>query len=428
MERPTPRARYAIQEVLGTMLGWEVLWVDGLEELGRQEGPKLLYGRGHVRGAFLVRPAGLLEEEGVRGSDPGVIVRNGLPLLFPIEGGHLPFDPFSAAFFLLTRYEELAGVKRDVHGRPVAQALHGGRHAYLRRPVVDEWALLLASEWAAMDRALPDPVRTYRAVQTVDLDNGFKYLGRPPWRTVGALARDVLRMEWEEVPRRMRVLAGSEPDPFDIYRDLERVLAPLADRVLFFVLAGERGRHDHAVPLSDRSYADRLRGLSAWAEVGVHPSYHSSDRPWLIARETEALGAVIGRPVTLTRQHFLRMRLPDTYREVERLGMKEEHGMGFHEEPGFRAGTCTPYTWYDVPAERTTDLRVHPFTVMDNTLGNKLRLAPGRAIEVAGELIGRVKAVNGTFTGLWHESFLAHGEKARPWREAILRIIQLARP
>jgi hypothetical protein len=428
LEKPAPRARYAVEEVLGTMLGWEVVWEDDRERYAVSAGPRLFYGEHAPPGVFHVRPAGLLSGETLVPVTPEVVHRDALPLLFPVAGGHLPFDPFAAAFFLLTRYEELLGLDRDMHGRPVAAGLHGALHGYLERPIVDEWALLLADVWRARDPEVPAPQRRYRLVNTIDLDNGFKYLGRPLWRTIGSAIRDAALGAWAEVPLRFKVLAGRADDPFDIYDVLKGPLSDGADRVIFFVLTAERGTWDHAVPVTYPPYSERLRTLTNWAEVGLHPSYRSSEQFGMTALESLALGDVLGRPVRITRQHFLRMRLPDTYRELEAMGVEEEHSMGLHEHLGFRAGTCTPYRWYDLGKERRTALCVHPFAVMDNTLREKLHLGPGEAVERVAALISRVKAVQGTFTGLWHESFLAHGGSAAPWREAILRIIQLARP
>jgi hypothetical protein len=428
LEHATARARYAVQEVLETMLGWKLRWEDDRIGFDTLPGPKLIYGQSSAPGAMHIVPAGLLSEEGLRPIDPEVVDHGGLPLLFPVSGGHLPFDPFAAAFHLLTRYEELLGVACDAHGRPLAERLHGARHGYLHRAVVDEWSLLLARTWRGMDAKLPIPQRTYRSVNSMDLDNGFKYLGRPLWRTLGSMARDAVRGSWAELPARLRVLAGRDQDPFDIYTELQEPLSQGASRVLFFVLAAPRGDMDHAVPVEHPLYAQRLRALTSWAEVGLHPSYASSAQQGLTALESLRLEAVLGRPVRLTRQHFLRMRLPETYRELERLGIAEEHSMGFHEHLGFRAGTCTPYRWYDVMEERTTALMVHPFSVMDNTLRHKLKLDPEQALQQVAELVQHIRAVDGTFTGLWHESFLSRSAADAPWRDAILGMIQLARP
>lgn len=414
--------------MLEGMLGWNVRWVPDAKEFAAAEGPRLCYGLHVFEGAFHIVPAGLLNEEGVRKLEPELRELDAIPVLFPVQGGHLPFDPFAAAFFHLTRYEELSGLPDDALGRPLAGRMHASRHAYLHRPVVDEWALLLARTWQRFDTRVPAPQRSYRFVNTIDLDNGFKYLGRPLWRSLGSMARDVFRGAWSELPARLFVLVGQRPDPFDIYDELRQRLSEGAARTVFFVLTAPRGPMDHAVPVEYSAYSERLRALATWAEVGLHPSYNSSEDPRLTATEKERLSSLLGKSVSLSRQHFLRFKLPDTYRELEKNGIGEEHSMGTHEQLGFRAGTCTPFPWFDVLDDRATGLIVHPFAVMDNTLRHKLQLTPDQAVAAAAVLIEQVKAVEGTFTGLWHESFLSRSAEDAPWRDAILRIIQLARP
>lgn len=427
IERPGPRATHAVEQMLGTMLGWKVLFVPDARALQDAPGPKLVYGQLPVNGALQVRPAGLLEEQGLRAVDPGVRTVDGLPLLFPDAEGILGHDPFAAAFFLLSRMEERCGRAHDMHDRPVTSALHASRHGYLQVPVVDAWALRLARQWQAMDPALPAPVRQYRQVCTIDLDNGFKYLGRPWWRTAGSMVRDLLNGRADELGRRLAVLAGRKPDPYDIYRALRSDLGGDL-RVVFFVLAATRGRWDHAVPVDHARYAERLRGLLDWAEVGLHPGYASSRTPGLTREERDRLAAILGRPVTCSRQHFLRIDLANTPAELEQLGVVEEHSLGLHDSLGFRAGTCTPYQWYDIGQERTTTLWMHPFAVMDNTLMVKLRLAPEQALDHVRPLVHAVRGVQGTFTGLWHESYLASEGGHPGWRQAILAIINEARP
>ncbi|MBK8500556.1 MAG: hypothetical protein IPL52_17480 [Flavobacteriales bacterium] len=416
---------HAVEQLLGNMLGWSVRFVP--ESVVAGDGPLLIYGRASVPGAFHISPCGWLSEKGVGPIDPEVAFLNDLPTIFLSEDGHLPFDPFAASFFLLSRYEEWLPIQRDPHGRPVTAVLHAARHGYLDRPVVDEWALQLAAAWRAFDPRVPEPQRKYKQVITVDLDNGLKYGGRPLWRLMGSCARDLVRGEWADLGERMRVLSGQAPDPFLIDPELKERIAMANAMVKFFVLAAERGEFDHAVPISASVYSKEVVALASWAQVGLHPSYRSSEREGLTASQKLALEAVIGSDVTMTRQHFLRLRIPGTFRELESLGIVEEHSLGLHDEIGFRCGTCTPYRWYDLEQDRPLNLFIHPFTVMDNALRDKLKLSPEQAVEKVLPVLERVKRVQGTFIGLWHESFLAHAGKHVAWRAAILRIIDAAK-
>lgn len=408
------------------MLGWEVVIHTSVEALRAIEGSKLTYGTRALPGVFHVHPSGWLSNTGVQRYEPTCKWLNDLPVLFPREEGDMRFDVFSAAFFLLSRYEEWVGVPQDMHGRPLTAELHAVRYNYDHRPIVDEWALHLFDAWRAIDPALPAPVRSYRQVITVDLDNGFKYKGRSLWRTLGSCVRDVIHGRMGEVVERYRVLSGRVADPFVIDERVKHAFLNASEDIRFFVLAAARSRWDHAVDVDDPDYARELRAMGEWARIGLHPSYYSSERTDLIAQERLRLEQVVGKPITATRQHFLKLDVRSTFRQLEDIGIREEHSFGLHDRVGFRAGTCTPYVWYDLHEERSTRLIVHPFVVMDNTLRHKLQLAPADAVEHVKPFINAIKQVNGTFTGLWHESFLS-AEPNNPWREAILEIIEAAR-
>lgn len=270
MEQPGPRARYAAQQLLGTMLGWQLSWADDRAALAVADGPRLVYGESPVEGAFHVKPCGYLDARKAGSTDPLVVEIDGTPALFPVEGGDLGFDPFAAAFFLLARVEEWSTLPMDEHGRPLSVSLHAVRHGYVHRPVVDEWALLLADRWRAKDARVPSAKRAYRQVATIDLDNGFKYLGRPIWRTLGSWTRDLIRGDWPAVQERWRVLQGDAPDPYLLDDEVLDAFGSSAARSIAFILASDRGKWDHAVPVEDHAYAAYLRSLATRMEIGLH--------------------------------------------------------------------------------------------------------------------------------------------------------------
>lgn len=428
IESTGARARYAVEQMLGTMLGFRIQRVSDRRDLDPAALPCLCYSYDPVPGAFHVRPADGLQDGSPPTIDPGVSHRGDQPMLFPVEGGDLPFDPFAAAFFLLSRAEEWTSLPADEHGRPLTNALHAARHDYLHRPVVDEWALLLAEAWRARDPRLPIPRRSYQQVTTIDLDNGFKYLGREPWRSAGAWVREQLTGDRRSARERIAVLSGKAADPFELDDEVLDRLSRCSSRTIAFVLTSDRGKHDHAVPVEHPRYAAYLRRISAHAEIGLHPSYRTSTVQGLTEIERDRLANAVERPISASRQHFLRFATPGTFRTAIALGFSEEHSMGCHDRLGFRAGTCTPYKWYDLERDESTELTIHPFAAMDNTLSEKLRLTPENALHETERVIAAVKRVSGTFTGLWHESFLAATGAKASWRPAILRIIGNAAP
>lgn len=90
--------------------------------------------------------------------------------------------------------------------------------------------------------------------------------------------------------------------------------------------------------------------------------------------------------------------------------------MGYASQVGFRAGTCTPFFWYDLPLEKQSHLKIHPFAVMDVTLRQYLKLTTQQADDLIAKLLTDVKMVNGTFSSLWHNESLSETGVWKGWR------------
>ncbi len=350
--------------------------------------------------------------------------------LHPRGGDAVLADPSCdpVRFTSLMQSSGLVRLKQDEHGRSRTDDLLAFHKGWLDRPVVDEQVLELGKRISAALPGIPPVRRSYTHVATLDVDNGFKYLGRPLWRTLGSASRDLLHGRFDEIRDRLSTLSGSRRDPYDVYDDFRTITQGNADRCVANFLVARSGKYDHAVGLSSPRMMDRMRRTSQWAEVGLHPSYFSSERPGLFSQEKEALTRALGKAVTISRQHFLRYRYPETFRTLESVGIREDHSIGLHDAIGFRAGTCTPFPFYDREADRETNLMIHPFQVMDSALCYKMKLTPDQAIAAAQRVIDKVKAVQGTFIGVWHERFISDHGTEKGWRRVVEETIRYARP
>ncbi|MFT4758694.1 MAG: hypothetical protein ACI9LN_000656, partial [Saprospiraceae bacterium] len=132
------------------------------------------------------------------------------------------------------------------------------------------------------------------------------------------------------------------------------------------------------------------------------------------------------KDVTKSRQHFLKLSLPKTYQNLLKTGITDDYTMGYATEIGFRASIAQPFLWYDLKSEKTTNLRIHPFQIMDVTLQQYLKLSPNEAIDRAIKIIESTKAIGGTFVSLWHNSSFSNEKKWRGWKRVYERILEAA--
>ena len=187
------------------------------------------------------------------------------------------------------------------------------------------------------------------------------------------------------------------------------------------------GRHIFAK--QSLNFQNLILKIASKYEVGIHPSYRSNQDVNRLKMEINRLKEML-KPKSIalksSRQHFLKLTLPETYRRLLDVGVTHDYTMGYADQIGFRAGVAIPFNWYDIENETVTDLIIHPFQVMDVTLQQYLKLSPNEAIEVVKPVIESIQKFGGTFTTLWHNSSLSETDEWRGWRAVYEAIIKMA--
>lgn len=156
-------------------------------------------------------------------------------------------------------------------------------------------------------------------------------------------------------------------------------------------------------------------------DVGLHGSYASAVDGRVLAAEKQALEAVLGRPVTSTRQHWLHWLVDRTPRMQAEAGLKVDGTLGFNGSAGFRAGTSLPHPLWDHQSGRMLDVLELPVSVMDVGLfrSGAMGLDLALAKRVVGQIIDRVAAAGGILSLLIHPSHLADPKVEAFMRETI---------
>ncbi|NJM16655.1 MAG: hypothetical protein HC896_15980 [Bacteroidales bacterium] len=108
------------------------------------------------------------------------------------------------------------------------------------------------------------------------------------------------------------------------------------------------------------------------------------------------------------------------------MGIKEDYTMGYAGAPGFRAGTCRPFYFFDLTENKETELLVVPFQVMDGTLRNYMKSSPEESIKIIKQLIDKVAEVGGTFVSLWHNESLSEWGPWKGWTQVYEEMLEHA--
>jgi peptidoglycan/xylan/chitin deacetylase (PgdA/CDA1 family) len=236
------------------------------------------------------------------------------------------------------------------------------------------------------------------------------------------LARAVLRARPRWLLDELRSLAalGRGDDPywnFDRIRELEERLGV---RSTFFFL-DETGRprltswrsnvlYRGRYRITDPAVARAIRELDAggW-EIGLHGSYRSYLDAELLGAEKARLEEIVGHPVAGTRQHYLRLAVPETWRIQASLGLAYDSSLGFTDRAGWRWGERRPFRPVETGADGPPLPLQIPMTAMDPTL-----LAFADPWARALELIGEAEQSAGCLVLNWHQRVFNPWEALRP--------------
>jgi hypothetical protein len=421
----TTRIEYTFGLVFKTILGVEPKFCIQLDEFLQSDLPKINYSAvNHNSGLFLKAHPILFEKKVQEQTIEPVEYRN-LQLFFPAsDDSFLPFDLFACTFYLVTRYEEYLSENTDEHERFADSENILVRLGLHQKPVVDLMAYWMANEISVHFPDFRIRRRTFQFVTSIDIDNAWAYKNKSIAVSAGAIVKAIINGRWRELKQRLNVFLGFRIDPYDTYKYILDTYQGLLDRIVFFILIGNRDQYDRNVSFKNKNFRQLIHSLASVCEVGIHPSYASNYKPWLFETEKERLEEIIGKPVTQSRQHFLKLKMPQTYQQLLISGITDDYTMGFASLAGFRAGTCTPFSFFDLSRNQCTDLLIHPFQVMDVTMKNYLQMNPDEAWQLIEKLMQEVKNVNGTFVSLWHNESLKDSGQWAGWRKLFELILK----
>ena len=382
--------------------------------------------------------------------EPGASSRERLPVLFgprpappslvweegPVV--HVGLDVFGSAFFMLTRYEELAVSDRDRFGRFPAASSLACAEGFVGLPVVDAYVELLASALRRRWPRMETPRSNFGLRITHDVDRPLSFLGRGVRGAAKQLAADaIVRRDTGLMARRVRSWAGiprgdHRLDPDNTFDFLMKVSERYGMASAFYFLATEEKSSLEGYYTLDHPWIRQLMAVAhrRGHEIGFHGGFHTYRDARRTQVEFERLRAAATESGVQQdgwggRQHYLRWENPATWTNWEQAGLDYDSTLGFAERAGFRAGTCHGFHPFQLGERRTLRLREQPLIVMDATLFEYMKLTPDAATAQVLGLAGQCRRYGGALTLLWHNSRVQTAREQR-WYSALIDTLATA--
>ncbi|MFC4095017.1 polysaccharide deacetylase family protein [Euzebyella saccharophila] len=412
-----------MRQLFTRILGVEITFTTKVEDFIKHSGAKITYTKQALQNEFFVRSNDLLFEQGI--NDFQITVRDwdGVPCFFSAgERSNLPFDIFSASFYLLSRYEEYLPHVKDVHGRFPPKESLAHMNNFLRLPVVDIWAYRLREMLLEKFPGLEYTSREYKYTSLIDVTTSHSYAYRGLVRSVAGLFYDLGTLKLRRVADRVKVWFNSQSDPYDNFEYLVDLHKKLDLKSIFFFQFAAYSTYDKNVSPNHNKFRYLIKSISDYSTVALAASYSSFSNVELLKKERKDLAGVINRSVDASRMRYNRIQIPQSYRDLIEAEFTDDYTMGYTHELGFRAGTCSTFYFYDINLEIQQPIRVHPFAVHDYALNNfKTKEA---MLEGVNGIYQQVKNVKGEFLSIFSNELLGGKVNRVDWKDFYAQFIK----
>ncbi len=422
----TDRVVYTFDLVLKQLLGLDFTLTSDEEKFSACKAPKMAYGPSRIGEAPFQKAVNLLFERHINDQEKSSVDFENVKGLFPVYGKDtlMPFDVFAASFYLVSRYEEYLPQVRDKYGRFQAKSTWMFENGMLQKPLVNIWAIALKTRLKDVYSDLSFKERKFEFIPTYDIDAAWAYKNKGLYRTLGGFFKDLAAGNREALRERHTVLRGKRQDPFDSFDFMFELQKEFKLKPIYFILCGDYDTNDKNISIRNEAFRSLIKRLGDYADVGIHPSFSSYLNLEKMQAEIDGLSEVLHRPLTKSRQHFLRMNLPRSYQKLIELDISDDYTMGFASQAGFRAGIADTFRFFDLENDMATNLWVHPFALMDGTMRDYLNLDVEASLNLAKQLVDEVKAVGGTFIYLTHNETLGGEKRWVGWPEMYRKLLE----
>lgn len=421
----TNRLEYIFDVLFKERMYVQYMFTTSEEEYLAYKGPRFVYGTNNVKGELFFESVPLLWQKEILNISPGFEIQDGLKGLFSVKSGLLSFDIFASAFYLISRYEEYLPHALDKHGRFRASDSVAKKNGFLKEPLIEVYADRITRILKAKYSDFNFDVSAPKLEVTIDIDNLFAYKYKGLKRTLGAIAKKILTLKIAGAITHISVLLGLRDDPYDTYNKMDEIHKKYGLRPIYFYLVGSQGRYDRNLDINSELVKSTLNKLKQQAEIALHPSYKSNDDIEILKDEKLQLENCIGAKITKSRQHFIKMNVPQTYRNLLAVGIKEDYSMGYASRVGFRASTSKPFSFFDLELDEKTELIVHPFFIMDTTMLKYMRMNSSKALGYAKKHLSKLFSINNVnIVYLFHNESISGRGVWKGWAEVYESMIK----
>jgi len=411
------RLQYTCKFIFEDVLGTSYSLTTDEENFSIHTGAKINYSHVDFPSVLQIKPHLLLFEKGITEQDIKFVDKGEKCRFFVTSQNAQDFDIFAAVFYLLSRYEEYLPHAKDMYGRYAHENSLAYKSGFLHLPLINIWIESFKQKLKIHFSDLVFKPTSFSFLPTYDIDIAWSYKEKGLLRNVGGFIKS-------PTLERVAVLLKGKKDPYDSYEFLHKLhqkynLNPL----YFFLTAKKNSLYDKNILPQNKAMQKLIKTHADKYSIGIHPSWQSYNNDELLMEEKNILESISGLKINTSRQHYIKLTLPETYQSLIRIGIANDYSMGYGSINGFRASTASPFYWYDLTAEKITSLRIHPFCFMDANCFYEQKLTVEESCIELMNFYQSCKKVNAPFITIFHNNFLGTGKMFNGWKDLYVKFI-----
>lgn len=416
VKKQTPRISYTFKHVCMRILGLEIAFTSTLEKFLSHQGPKISYGKKPLGGELFYYSEGLLEQQGIESIEVVVRPWDEIVGIFPApHGSALPFDVFSASFYLLSRYEEYLPHVKDEKGRFMASESLAYREGFLQQPVIDIWAYRFKDSLLSVfpELILELHKREMTIHTLIEGAQPYAYAQKGFFRTTIGYLSDLIKGNFRSFVERTKVVLGFKRDPLNTFKWIVNTAKHSNFKITVFFMLGDAMTFEESMNYHRKRLKLLIKYVADYKEVGLIFSFKSLSDLGALKKEKNHIEGITHRDLRSSMNAEVLVNLPDIYRQLVELEVQKDFTMGYYDTPGFRAGTCTPFLFYDLDFEIKTPLLIHPVVARTSMFDSKYSNNKERMVD---QLLQSVAGVHGYFAMVFSNKDFTGEDQNQVWR------------
>ena len=367
----TPRLKYIFKHIFENMLMINFDLTTKVEIFVAHSGPKLSYSNKPLGDEFFIKSHLLLFEQGITPQKLKLDFWDELPIFFLTDVEcNCPFDIFAASFFLLCRYEECIPYLKTNSGYFDPSHSISMKFNFLELPIIDLWVSKFQEQLASK---FPEILKKYDYKPSkkilLEVPLAFRYSNRSFLENLEDFISSVLKLNLKQLINQILVLIRLKNDPFDTFDFWKQWFNKSSTKPIVFFLFAHSSSYQTTTSIFNLRFREIIKKTGDFFSLGLLTSVKAQiDSKKQIIREKNDFQKLTNRTIFDVRLSNGIVNLSKDYEMLSENEFKNDYSMGYLDRIGFRAGTATPFYFYDVSREIQLSIKLTPIFATEKSL------------------------------------------------------------